>query len=73
MNPKMPRKSKTQIPDNNLSFTKRVEKIGFKFANNLHKFGVFSVILFIFVNLYIFGKEYNSHWRARRVNILIYL
>jgi len=45
----------------------KIEKSGYKWANRLHKFSVFSIVAFIIYNFYIFGKEYNSHWRARRV------
>jgi len=55
--------------DRKANFANRIEKSGYKWANRLHKFGVLSIVGFIFYNFYIFGKEYNSHWRARRVNI----
>ena len=63
---------KVNNKQNNDSFTYKVEKAGYKLANRLHKFGVLSIITFILYNFYVFGREYNSHWRARRVIHLIY-
>jgi hypothetical protein len=48
-------------------YVSKFEKIGYKAANTLHKVGVLSLVGFIMFNIYIFGKEYNAYWRARRV------
>ncbi len=47
----------------------KIEKIGYKMANGLHKVGVFTLVSFIVANLFWFGKEYNDYWKARRVII----
>ncbi len=56
---KLPQKEKTQVH--------KIEKIGYKVANKVHKFAVLSMVSFIIFNIFLFGKQYNDHWRARRV------
>jgi hypothetical protein len=51
-------------------YVSKFEKFGYKAANTLHKVGVLSLVSFIMFNIYIFGKEYNAYWRARRVIFL---
>ncbi len=48
-------------------YVSKIEKVGYKTANFLHKAGVLSLFSFIIFNFYVFGKEYNAYWRSRRV------
>jgi hypothetical protein len=66
---KLAQQNKTKL-DNN-KYVSKVEKFGYKAANTLHKFGVLSLVGFILFNIYLFGKEYNAYWRARRVIYLL--
>jgi hypothetical protein len=60
-------KSKVQLPKRETAQASRFEKIGYKLANKVHKLAVFSIVSFIAFNIFLFGKEYNDHWKARRV------
>lgn len=52
----------------NETFLHKIEKIGYKSANGIHKFFVLGMFTFIAGNFVYFLKEYNAYWRARRVN-----
>lgn len=57
----------TKLPQKEATKVNKVEKFGYKLANKVHKFGVLTLVSFIIGNIIWFGKEYNNHWRARRV------
>ena len=44
----------------------RMELMGVKAANKLHRGFINCVLLFIFYNAYVFATNYNSYWRLRR-------
>ena len=52
------------------TFVNKIEKIGYKSANGIHKFFVLGMFTFIVGNFFYFLKEYNAYWRARRVNLI---
>jgi hypothetical protein len=54
------------------SMITRFEKFGYKFANTIHKYSVLGLVGFICFNIYIFGREYNAYWRARRVILIFF-
>ena len=62
-------KKPTKLPQKPVTKVHRVEKIGYKMANGLHKVGVLTLVTFILGNIFWFGKEYNNYWRARRVKL----
>ena len=68
------KESKVSLPQREATKTTKIEKIGYKVANGMHKVGVFTLVSFIVANLFWFGKEYNDYWKARRVHkyFLIY-
>jgi hypothetical protein len=63
--------SKVSLPQREATKTTKIEKIGYKVANGMHKVGVFTLVSFIVANLFWFGKEYNDYWKARRVILYI--
>jgi hypothetical protein len=63
--------SESNVKSTQNVYITRMEKFGYKFANRLHRIGVLSLVGFITFNIYIFAKEYNAYWRARRVKYLL--
>ena len=49
----------------NAWFTK-MELLGVKTANKIHRYFINCILLFIGYNLYSFARNYNSYWRLRR-------
>jgi hypothetical protein len=64
---------KSFIPKKPQTSSNKMERIGYGLANKLHKIGVLTLVSFIGFNIFLFGKEYNAHWRARRVIYIIIL
>ena len=62
----------TKLPQKPVTQVNRFEKVGYKVANKLHKFGVLTIVLFITGNMFWFAREYNNYWRTRRVSLLKY-
>merc|ERR1711957_1138614 len=56
----------------NETFLTKIERIGYKSANGMHKFFVLGMFTFIMGNFVYFLKEYNAYWRARRNPNLIF-
>ena len=46
-------------------FTK-MELLGVKAANKIHKGFINVILLFILYNMYTFTRNYNNYWRLRR-------
>ena len=65
MNPSMIGKTETII--------NKIERIGYKSANGIHKFFVLGMFSFIAGNFVYFLKEYNTYWRTRRVIFLYFI
>jgi hypothetical protein len=59
--------SESNVKTTQNEYLTKFEKFGYKLANRLHRIGVLSLVGFICFNIYLFGKEYNAYWRARRV------
>ena len=58
--------------EKNDTLVNKIERIGYKSANGMHKFFVLGMFTFIVGNFVYFLKEYNAYWRARRVNLIFY-
>lgn len=48
----------------------KVEKAGFNTANRIHRFAVNCILLFIGYNIYTIFRDYNLHFREKRVILL---
>jgi hypothetical protein len=44
----------------------RMELMGVKAANKLHRGFINLIFLFLFWNIYVFTRNYNNYWRLRR-------
>lgn len=62
---------KANLPHKETKHINKIEKIGYTVANKIHKYAVLTVVGFIIFNIGMFAKQYNDHWRARRVNIIL--
>jgi hypothetical protein len=66
-------KKKVNLPQKPTTQINKMEKIGYRVANGVHKVAVLSLVFFIFGNIFYLGKQYNDYWRARRVIFKLYI
>ena len=44
----------------------KAELVGIRAANNIHKWFINAILLFLVYNMYNFSVQYNNYWRLRR-------
>ena len=44
----------------------KAELVGIRAANNIHRWFINAILLFLVYNMYSFSVQYNNYWRLRR-------